>query len=182
MSYNGGTSTRIHPMANVDAWAVAPDGRVAIVHSSPYQIEWVAAGGARTRGPVVTYQKVPVTAEERAAELKAEQSKQSMFNGMSAAEAGIQRTAPTYDKWPEFTPPFRSLFIRVSPEGNLWVERWRAAKDSIPTFDVFDARGVRIDRVALPPRARLIGVGAGTVYIARVDADDLQYLQRVRIR
>ena len=59
-----------------------------------------------------------------------------------------------------------------------WVLRTRAAKDKIPTFDVFDASGRVVSRVALPQDTRLVGFGNGTVYLARSDEDDLQYLQR----
>jgi len=51
----------------------------------------------------------------------------------------------------------------------------------VPTFDVFDQTGRVVSRVALPAETRLIGFGNGTVYLARSDEDDLQYLQRYRL-
>jgi hypothetical protein len=38
-----------------------------------------------------------------------------------------------------------------------------------------------VGRVALPADTRLVGFGNGTVYLARSDEDDLQYLQRYRL-
>ena len=52
----------------------------------------------------------------------------------------------------------------------------------MPTFNVFDAHGKLLGVVALAPRTKLVGFGAQTLYAVRVDADDLQYLQRYRLR
>src|SRR5690606_7639560 len=41
-----------NPLAARDEWAVAPDGRVAIVRPEPYRVEWIAPNGERTMGPV----------------------------------------------------------------------------------------------------------------------------------
>jgi hypothetical protein len=54
------------------------------------------------------------------------------------------------------------------------------ASDAPPTYDVIDNSGKVVSRVVLPKRTRLVGFGNGTVYLARIDEDDLQYLQRYR--
>ena len=82
--------------------------------------------------------------------------------------------------WPAVKPPFLSGAVQIAPDGRVWVLRTRAHDDSIPTFDVFDAVGRVVERVALPKRTRLMGFGAGVVYLARTDDDDLVWLQRVR--
>ena len=78
-------------------------------------------------------------------------------------------------------PPF--LFdadIHVTPDGQVWVPRTRAADDSIPFYDVFDRRGRKIQQVKLRPSSSIIGFGRGTVYVIRVDGDDFQHLERFR--
>jgi hypothetical protein len=45
-------------------------------------------------------------------------------------------------------------------------------------YDVFDGRGVRIDRVELPARSRVVGFGRGAVYVSERDADDLPHLRK----
>jgi hypothetical protein len=45
---------------------------------------------------------------------------------------------------------------------------------------VFDQQGRKIAEVTLRPRSRVVGFGQGTVYVARSDEDDLQYLERYR--
>jgi hypothetical protein len=37
-----------------------------------------------------------------------------------------------------------------------------------------------VQRVVLPKRHRLLGFGNSAVYVARLDEDDLQYLQKYR--
>ena len=46
---------------------------------------------------------------------------------------------------------------------------------------MFDATGKVVSRVALPADTLLLGFGNGTVYLARSDEDDLQYLQRYKL-
>ncbi len=87
--------------------------------------------------------------------------------------------------WPATKPPFAgggamSGSVWAAPNGDVWVMRQRAAKDKVPTADVFDARARLIGKVAFPERTRLVGFGAKAVYLVRVDDDDLQYLQRYR--
>jgi hypothetical protein len=45
-------------------------------------------------------------------------------------------------------------------------------------FDLIDGAGRLTRRVLLPPQARLVGFGAGTLYLVRVGDGDLEYLER----
>jgi hypothetical protein len=83
-------------------------------------------------------------------------------------------------EWPEYLPAFVDRAVAFAPDGMLWVKRAVAA-ESPPMVDVIDATGKVVQRVALPRGSKLIGFGAGTVYLLRIDADDLQYLQRYRL-
>jgi hypothetical protein len=81
----------------------------------------------------------------------------------------------------EYMPPFLSgtNTLSFSNDGYLWVQRTGPAGQP-PTFDVIDRAGNLALKVVLPKKSRLLGFGNGAVYIARVDEDDLQYLQRHR--
>jgi hypothetical protein len=70
--------------------------------------------------------------------------------------------------------------VFARPNGDVWVLRSRKAGDAIPVYDVFDTTGKMIARVAFPAKTRLVGFGNGTIYAARSDDDDLEYLQRYR--
>ena len=74
---------------------------------------------------------------------------------------------------------------RVSPAGELWVERWLPASRN-PQMDVFDGEGSRLGTVDLPEGRTLIGFGttadgSPAVYLVRTDEFDLKWLERYRV-
>lgn len=171
-----------------DEWAVAPDGRIAVVRHSPFRVEWVAPAGTVTRGPEQPYTPIPVTDADREAVAEARRSaggvRVMMGPGGTQVTMGGQAgaDAPSMDDtedWPDTKPPFSAGAARVAPNGHLWLLRSRSADDPVPVYDVFDGAGRLIRRVALPRDTRLIGFGSRSVYLVRTDDNDLQYLERV---
>jgi hypothetical protein len=194
----GGTNVSIragggNPFVAVDDWAVTPDGRVAVVRTKDYHVDWYAPNGQRTSGAAVAYEKLKVTEDDK----KAFRERRATGGGVGfavtqergpggasrsaevVAPGALERPEPT--DWPEIKPAFVGNAALAAPNGQLWVLRTRPAKDEIPTYDVFDASGRVVNRVALPADTRVVGFGNGTVYLARSDDDDLQYLQRYRL-
>jgi hypothetical protein len=196
-SSQGGTNVRVgvgggNPYAEADDWAVTPDGRLAVVRVKDYHVDWYAPNGQKTSGPAIAYQKLRVTEDDKKAfrERRAsgagtavvftrQQGPGGASSSAGVAPPNIQLPEPT--DWPDFKPAFTGNAAFAAPNGQVWVLRTRAAKDKVPTFDVFDATGRVVSRVALPADTRLLGFGNGTVYLARSDEDDLQYLQRYRM-
>ena len=182
-----------NPYAATDEWAVMPDGRVAVLRVKDYHIDWYAPNGQKTSGTAIAYEKIKVTDEdkkqyrERAASGAGTAITMTQRVGPGGATTGasvgtpanIQLPEPT--DWPDVKPPFTVNAAIGAPNGQVWVLRTRSAKDKIPTYDVIDASGKVVSRVALPANTRLVGFGTGTVYLARSDEDDLQYLQRYRL-
>lgn len=82
----------------------------------------------------------------------------------------------------------RSLFPRVkSPitsdrfsaqNGMLWVRRETTVGDENVTVDVISQERGLVGRVVLPARSTIVGFGRDTVYVVRIDEDDLQWLER----
>jgi len=189
------------PMAPLDVAAVAPDGRLAVVRHADYHVEWVSRSGAITKGPPQQYTPIKVSDAEKGAFLKTLIRPGSIIvfgpNGgakdASASRSGSAKKAEPIpadiralldDKsmtWPSTVPPFLGNAASVARDGTLWVLRTRAHDDSVPTYDLFGARGQLTGRIALPKNTKLIGFGSGTVYVSRKDDDDLVYLQRYRI-
>jgi len=66
----------------------------------------------------------------------------------------------------------------IDESGRLWVERNLPAELKASVFDVFDRAGNLVDRIELPAGSRLVGFDPHWIYTARVDADDLEHLQR----
>jgi hypothetical protein len=78
--------------------------------------------------------------------------------------------------------PFSPADIVVSPKAEVWIMRSRAAAATDVTYDVFDARGQRIDRLAFPDGSRVVGFGAGAVYIRETSANGGVTLKKYKVR
>lgn len=170
-------------------WAPAADGQLAMGRPEPYRMDWAARTGTRT-GPVIPYTPIKVTeAEKKAYRERQAQSTPVMITmgGPSRTGAGggggtVAPRMPSEDpEWPETMPPFTGRdAVRVTPEGEAWVSRTVKGAAPTPMYDVFDGTGKLIRRVTLRPGSRVVGFGKGTVYVVRMDEDDLQYLERYR--
>ena len=167
-------------------WAVSIEGTVAIVHPDPYRVELVTRRGRQTTGPAVPYQRIPVSEGHRRAYLEEWERPvpvQVFRRGESGSEIRIQPRGRRSGSvpWPSHLPPFLSGAARFAPDGMLWVERTTPA-EAPPRFDLFDASGrVRL-QVELPAAGmRLVGFGAGTVYLVRLDAEGEERLERWRL-
>ena len=151
------------PFVVGDQWAVAHDGRVAIVRWDTYRVELVGADGQRVVGPVIREEPVRVTPA-----IRDEWRRQQAPN---AAE-------PPH--WPEFLPPFPTRAAIFAPNGLLWVRRSVPA-GALPLYDVFDASAQRIFQVQLDAPGDVVGFGRAHAFVARVDEDGLKYLRRVAL-
>ncbi len=95
----------------------------------------------------------------------------------NTAPPNIQVPEPEFE---ETMPPFGQAGVLATPDGEVWVLRNRPASDKNPAYDVFDRSGAVLKKVVLEPNSRVVGFGKGTVYVAKSDEDDLQYLQRYK--
>ena len=175
------------PFAGSDVMLVAPDGRVAIVRHEPFSVEYVSETGQRTRGQPINYQKVRVSEGHK--EEWRERQRGATFmsitsdnSGRRSATMGSNPNPSDPEDWGgEFMPPFLNSTNNVvfSNDGYLWIARTGPAGQP-PTYDIIDRGGNVVQRVVLPKRHRLLGFGNNAVYVARLDEDDLQYLQKYR--
>lgn len=183
-------SVRPVPLAPADDWAVAPDGRVAVVRADPYRVEWIGTGGQTTRGPVQEYDPVSVGMAEKERWLD-DLAGTGLSVGVTV-ENGVRslqfrrgggrgdRAAQLREyEWPETLPSVRPGGAVVDGRGRLWVERYAAA-GAPAVYDIFDRRGSRAGRVRLPAEHRVIGFGDGVVYAVRVDDLGLNWLELYR--
>jgi hypothetical protein len=172
--------------AGQDQWAVSADGRVAVAHPEPYQIEWFDSTGRRTLAP-----PIPITVQRFTEAHKEEWRARNRGGGLGTAVGDGQITTyreragrPPDPKWPDVLPPFlrnQGRALTFAPDGNLWIRRTGPAGIP-PTFDVINREGRVVEQVVLPKRTRLVAFGArGAVYVARIDDDDVQYLERYRL-
>lgn len=174
------------PFKTYDQWAVSSEGRVAIVTSKPYRVTIRTVNGARVTGPIVPFTPIQVNDAEKAAYVK--DLSRPMAGMWTTSRGGpmvaAYRPPPdwlvkdlTPSEWPTTMPPFLQDAVRFASDGTLWVKR--AVKTGTPAlFDVFDTAARLVYQVELPPRSSVVGFGAGAVYLARVDEDDLHYLEK----
>lgn len=164
-------------------WAVAPDGRVALVHPGDYHVEYVAPSGTRTSGRPIRFDPVKVSEGHKAEWREAQKPSCPMaasgtFTTPDGKTGTFMRAAtPEPRAWPDVLPPIVSGGVTFATDGTLWVRRSVAA-GAPHAYDVFDSTGRAVRTVVLPKRAKLLGFGRGVVYVARLDEDDLQYVQR----
>jgi hypothetical protein len=173
-----------NPFAPRDEWAVTPDGRVAVVRSPEYRVDWVTP--SKGPGTPIAYEKIKFTNKHkelwRQSQRGATMIMMTNDNGRVSTQSGAaaQANIPEPTDWPEVMPPFLQNGLLVAPNGNIWVSRTRDGNDDVPKYDVIDASGKVIERVLLPKKTRVIAVGANTLLTLRTDDDDLQYLQRFK--
>ncbi len=196
----GNVSMRVtgpNPLSPRDEWAVFPDGKVAIVRSPEYRVDWVMPDLSRVIGRPIAFTPIRMGAADRAEEEELRNRARSnaiMMTMSSGGPGGPQRSVqmggganqaplePLTD-WPEMKPPFRAgqASVWARPNGELWVRRTERAGAKGALFDVINAQGTVTHQVRLAEGMNLVGFGNGTVYTTKADEDDLLYLQRHRV-
>lgn len=181
-----GTPGRLPPFSTADQWAVTEDGRIAIVTVTPYQVTFVHPNGQTVSGPPLPVERIRLSTALREEWMaNSPRSVPTMSFGPNRQPSyGFQpMTRPPPTDWPEYLPPFvipsvdHRTSVRFAPDGMLWIHRTTTA-GAPPTYDLIDASGQLAMRLTLPRRSRLVGFGAGSVYLVHLDDDDLQYLRR----
>jgi hypothetical protein len=164
----------IPPYPAQDGWQAFADGAVAIARVREYRVDWVLPDGRRVAGPEISHSPVRVGQRDKD-EWSASAGRVRAAAAGSPAPSAAPRPEPD---WPEFKPPFPSAGVLAGSDGRLWVQRHSVAGDTRSRYDVIDRRGVVVQRVEIPGGGRVVGFGPRSIYVARKDADDLQYLQR----
>jgi hypothetical protein len=162
---------------------VLPGGEIAVIEAQSYRLT-VWREGKPLRSAVIPWQPRRVSDADRDAYLQLQKDEPVRVMGQSGGrDPQVARNAPRYEFAREF-PPFGDgglggRYLWVAPRGDIWIERLISPTDSVPRYDVVDgARGTLLRQVTLPVRSRLVGVTAGSVYVAEPDANDLAYLRR----
>lgn len=151
------------PFAPVDDWALGADGSLVVVRADPYQVErFPAAGGASVRGAARAVTPVPVTAADREANRQAQQKSMASIN---IAGVSTSMSLPD-DAYPTHKGPFARDAARLAPDGTVYVHRTMPAGATEQFVDVFGPDANWRETIALPARAKIVGAGARTVYVA----------------
>ncbi|HEX6314079.1 MAG TPA: hypothetical protein VFZ73_04440, partial [Gemmatimonadaceae bacterium] len=98
--------------------------------------------------------------------------------GADGRQQTVRLPVPEPETWAEFKPPFATGGVVAAPDQTVWVQRSVTAAATDVVWDVVDRSGRVVRQVLLPKQSRLLGFGASSVYVARIDADDLMYVRR----
>ncbi|HXE57088.1 MAG TPA: hypothetical protein VNK43_03745 [Gemmatimonadales bacterium] len=133
-----------------DLFGVLPDGSLWIARAATNSVDWLAPDGRWIRGTARPYQKVPVT-----------QTDKDRF--MAAAyRSGLPRNLAIEYPFAEFKPPFSSALGREN--GEVWLQRSRAADDPVAVYDVFGRDAAWLRTVTFPRHATVAGLGRRHAY------------------
>jgi hypothetical protein len=169
-----------------DAWSVFPDGRVAIVRGSTYAVEFIMPDGRRTPPVRVAFDRIPVTAADRAAEMEEAQrmmkEQAQSVQKMMPANVTMEFELLPPAEWPDTYPAVAPLGVFAAANGDLWVRRAVPVRLAREQWDGLDPGGRLVARWRLPPKTTVVGVGMSAVYTARTDEDDFRYAQRVDLQ
>lgn len=173
-----------------DVWNMTPDGRVAVVRSGDYHVDWYDADGRMVKGPPIAFERRPVTMEDRIAHTRRFMENSSISGreangGLSPLpqemldEDNIRRVALAQEA-AEVHPPFNEVTPLVGADGTLWVER--SMRLGTPqTWDVIGGDGRLVARMQMPRGRRLLGLSARWLYAVATDEDGLQHVERYTV-
>jgi hypothetical protein len=170
-----------------DVWNVTLEGRLGVVRSGDYHVDWRDADGRITSGPKIPFERRQVTMDDRMAHVRrfmegSSISGKNSDGGLSPLPAEMLeekaiRDVAGYQEHVDVHPPFTETTPLVGPDGALWVER--SVRPGIPqTWDVIDVKGVLAGRLQMPRGRRLVSLGARWLYAVATDDDGLQHLER----
>lgn len=182
----GNVALTMPAFPSVDEWALMPNGQVLLVRGANYQMELLGGAEGTRRLPPVPYVPVKVTAVDKTKvreQLKQAQTEMKKAAASAASAVGARGPLPGMamlepDVWPPVKPAFGQGALKVAPDGEIWVQLHRDASIEKALYDVFSPDGKLKFRVELPEKSSLVGFGAKSIYVARKDEDDLQYLGR----
>jgi hypothetical protein len=174
----GGQGLRLYDP--VDTWLPLPNGDILVAQAAGYRIA-IWRDGRVIRSFTVPWEPIRVTDAEKQAVLDRMTSMRTLSMG-PAGTTPSRASEPRID-FPDTYPPFGGeggggRYLRYAPIGHVWVERLRAASDSMPAYDVVDvASGRLVLRVRLRPRDSLVALGRQSIYVSERDADDVARLR-----
>lgn len=144
------------------------DGWVAIAHLNPYRVSWRSPAGTWVRGGALLNRPISVSASEKQA-----------FADRVSAETGRRWDPSTTTVWAAEAAPIDAQGALVAlSDGRLLVRRSITTATPVPTHDIVDRRGMLVGQFKLLPNERVLGAGAGVLFVGVSDDDGLQVVER----
>lgn len=174
-----------------DAWGVASDGSVVVARFDAYGVDWISPDGAVLHGDTVPFAAIRVTRALKEEFFRDLQRHSRAIRGVFGPtgntrfipyrrDPDTEQESYDSDQWPEVMPAFHYQTVHVDPMDRAWVHRHDAGGGDSP-YDIFDRQGRVALRVVANGDRRVVGFGAGAVYIAAFDDLDRVFLERHRL-
>jgi hypothetical protein len=200
------TQQAVNPLPQTDEWALMPDGTIAIVRGQDYHIDWISSNGEKHATAKMPFDWKPIPLAERQKlldSLKSADAVRRANHPSPPPEPGHEGSdfskIPfiTVDaaQLPDYYPPVRSGQVFASPDGTVWILPTTSLLSTgditgsltAPTgglaYDVVNRSGVIVERVRLPEKRVLVGLGrGGVVYMNYAPELGTVYLERARIK
>jgi hypothetical protein len=140
-----------------DVWNVTSEGRLGVVRSGDYHVEWREADGRVNSGPRIPFERRQVTMEDRMAHppFHGDQHRWEDADGLDRFRGMLEDTVVTSPSAgsrgraraiPDVTP-------LIGPDGSLWVDD----PSQVPqTWDIGGANGAIAGRCVPGAKARLV--------------------------
>ena len=165
--------TGAHPFAT--GGGLAPDGGGGVWCAAPRsaRVALLRAGTVDTIAQTtVDIPNVIVGSDERAAEI-------------ARVEKVIAKyTSDNFDKSKTLSTKPGIAALHTDNDGRLWVQRAKKFNRNSTTFDLFDARGRHLARIALPVKqstAMPVRARGNPLWLAVLDDDDVKTIVQFRI-
>jgi hypothetical protein len=172
-----------------DSWLATRNGRVVIVRSADYSIEWHDGNGAVRRGAAHAGASRPISLAEKRAYVRRFLAGSPI--GGRGSEGLTIAPAETLSDESVDRVVRASTFAGTLPHfnpGELWLDRnerlWvgrSVASHEHRLYDIFDQRGERIATVRLARDRHLLTIGDAHLYVIHTDSDGLQTIERVAL-
>ena len=163
-----------------DAWAMMPNGTVAVIRSNDFHVDWIEPNGARRRSRPVPWNWHRFTTAEKDSILRArDRVMGSLMTRVVDANGNVPPPTSTLpqvarltDTIPDLAPAFVTMSALSDPAGRIWVRlgaRVFGPEAPVPfIYGVLDAAGQMIDRVSFPPGHEVVGFGkSGQVFVVK---------------
>lgn len=168
----GGAMQPMKVLLPADAWAVRPDGAVAVARAEPYRVEWYRDGKRTAEGPAVPWTPVPTSSED------AKEAKERMERTLSRMPQiqGMTGGAPEIEL-PPTKPAFGANAVRMGGDGSVWVQLLQPARAAQEVWDHFDEQGRHLERVRFASGQRVRGFGRSAAYVSGPGGDKAELLR-----
>src|ERR1041385_422758 len=155
-------STPFPGMVPADAWAVFPDGRVAIVRGANYRVEFILPNGSKPAPTSIEYERYKLSEADKQAEMdevrKRIVQQMGMMKKMMPANVTLDISVTPPPSWPAEYPPLALLSVLPAPNGDLWVRRATPIKLDHERWDVIDRAGKLVARGRVPGKNTIVAI------------------------